>query len=316
MTTHDTEHRIDVDAPAETVYDLIARAESWPAVFTPTVHVEQLERGQGVERIRIWATANGAVKVWTSRRDLDPAALRVRFRQEVSQHPVAAMGGEWIIERRGQAACSVRLLHDYRAVGDTEENARWIAEAVDRNSGSELASLKAAAEFAAERARLTITFDDVVTVDASPADVFAFIDEAGEWARRLPHVASVRLTEETPGLQVLEMDTRTADGATHTTKSVRVCLPAERIVYKQQVLPKLMSVHTGQWRFAATGAGTTVTSTHTVVVVPENIASVLGPDATVEQAKNYIRDALGRNSTATMLAAKEYAESRVAARAS
>ena len=64
----------------------------------PTVHADYAERGETEERIRLWATANGEVKNWTSRRRLDPAALRVEFRQEVSSPPVAAMGGTWIVE--------------------------------------------------------------------------------------------------------------------------------------------------------------------------------------------------------------------------
>ncbi|OLR89590.1 aromatase/cyclase [Actinokineospora bangkokensis] len=312
-TTHETEHRVEVDAPAARVYALIADVANWPVVFPPTVHVEHVERadgGRGTERIRIWATANGAVKAWTSRRELDPAARRVRFRQEVSQSPVAAMGGEWIVEERGEHACLVRLTHDFQAVDDDPGGVAWISAAVDRNSTSELAALRAAAEGGAGAARLTTTFDDVVRVDGAARDVYDFINEADQWSHRLPHVAAVRLTEDTPGLQVLEMDTRTADGATHTTTSTRVCLPTDRIVYKQSKTPALMSVHTGQWRFEEVDGGTVVTSTHTVVLAPGAIAGVLGPEATVDTARDYVRAALGRNSTATMLAAKEYAEGR------
>lgn len=310
-TVHNTEHGVEIGASAETVYGLIADVTRWPTVFPPTVHSEQIERGARDERIRLWATANGAVKTWTSRRELDPDALRVRFRQDVSQHPVAAMGGEWIIARAGASRCVVRLLHDFQAVGDTTENVRWISAAVDRNSTAELASLKAAAENAKGRERLTTTFSDVVHVAGDRADVYDFVNEAGLWSERLPHVARVELTEEVAGLQVLDMDTRTADGSVHTTKSVRVCFPVDAIVYKQLLTPKLLSAHTGRWDFTErAGGGTTVTSTHTIVLIPEAIPSVLGPDATVEQAMKFVRDALGRNSTATMMAAKKYAEER------
>ncbi|MGP4020941.1 aromatase/cyclase [Saccharopolyspora sp. 5N708] len=308
--THHTEHRIEVDAPARAAYDLIADVGNWPVVFPPTVHVEHVEKDETTERIRIWATANDAVKGWTSRRELDPVALRIRFRQEISQPPVAAMGGEWIIEPRSGDRCAVLLTHDYRAVGDDSANADWIAQAVDRNSTAELNSLKAAAEGAAARGGLLLTFDDVVHVAADPAAVYAFINEADQWAQRLPHVASVRMTEESPGLQLLEMDTRTPDGNTHTTKSARICFPHDRIIYKQSRTPALMSVHTGTWRFTETTDGTAVTSTHTVVLVPEAVPGVLGAGADLDDAKDYVRNALGRNSTATMLAAKQHAERR------
>src|SRR4051794_34497189 len=89
----ETEHEITIEAPAEVVYKLIADVGNWPRLFPPTVYVDHVEKLGDDERIRIWATANGEVKTWTSRRSLDPVGLRVDFRQEVSSPPVAAMGG-------------------------------------------------------------------------------------------------------------------------------------------------------------------------------------------------------------------------------
>jgi aromatase len=138
----EVEHEIVVSAPAAAVYRLIAEVENWPFVFPPTIHVDHVERGGREERIRIWATANGEAKSWTSRRTLDPERLRIGFRQEVSAPPVAAMGGAWVVEPVSEAASRVRLLHDYRAVDDDPGGLAWIDEAVDRNSRSELAALK------------------------------------------------------------------------------------------------------------------------------------------------------------------------------
>jgi aromatase len=114
--TREVEHEIEIRAPAEAVYRAIAEVTNWPQLFPPTVHVEYLERGEEQERIQIWATANGEAKTWTSRRVLDPKALRVKFRQEVSQPPVSAMGGTWVIEPISDGESLVRLLHDYRAI--------------------------------------------------------------------------------------------------------------------------------------------------------------------------------------------------------
>jgi aromatase len=94
----EVEHEVTVRAPAATGYRLIADVQNWPRIFPPTVYVDRLESSGRTERIRIWATANGEAKNWTSRRVLDPAALRIEFRQEVSTPPVAAMGGTWLIE--------------------------------------------------------------------------------------------------------------------------------------------------------------------------------------------------------------------------
>lgn len=310
MTVRQVEHEITAQAPAAEVYRLIAEVENWPRIFPPTVHVDHLERGEGEERIRIWATANGEAKSWTSHRTLDPQGLRITFRQEVSTPPVAAMGGTWVIEPLAPSRCRIRLLHDYRATGDDPENLKWIDEAVDRNSRSELAALKASVELATGADGLTLSFEDTVRVAGSAKDVYDFLNEAGLWSERLPHVAAVRLTEDTPGLQTLRMDTRTKDGSSHTTESVRVCFPHHGIAYKQTTLPALMTLHTGYWRLEEDGDGVLATSRHTVVVNTANITTMLGPDAGVPEARAFLRNALGANSRATLGHAKEYAEAR------
>ncbi|MFF7334528.1 aromatase/cyclase [Streptomyces sp. NPDC090306] len=312
----EVEHEITVDAPADDIYRLIAEVENWPRVFPPTIYVDQVERDGATgpevstERIRIWATAHGEPKSWTSRRTLDPRTRRIDFRQELSTPPVAAMGGAWLIEPAGDTASRVRLLHDYRAVDDDPESLRWIDEAVDHNSRSELAALKENLERVHASGELTFSFTDTVAVAGSAKDLYDFVNEADRWPVRLPHVASVTLTEDTPGLQTLAMHTRAKDGSTHVTESYRVCLPHERIAYKQTTLPALMTLHTGVWTFTETGDGATASSQHTVVLAPDNIGRILGPDATVDDARTYVRNALSTNSSATLAHAKAHAEGR------
>lgn len=306
----EVEHEITIAAPAAEVYRLIADVANWPRIFPPTIYVDHLERSGTEELIRIWATANGEPKNWTSRRVLDPDALRITFRQQVSTPPVASMGGTWIIEPQDGTTSRVRLLHDYTAVDDDPASLKWIDEAVDRNSRSELAALKTNVELAAASAELTFSFEDTVEVEGSAKDVYDFVNEAGLWSERLPHVATVRLTEDTPGLQTLEMDTRAKDGSTHTTRSYRVCLEGRKIAYKQTTLPALMNLHTGYWTFTDTGTGCTASSQHTVVLRPENIEKILGPEAGVAEAREYVRTALSTNSRATLGHAKAYAEAR------
>lgn len=307
----EVEHEITIDAPAASVYRLIAEVENWPRIFPPTVFVDHVERSANEERIRIWATANGAAKNWTSRRVLDPAALRIEFRQEVSAPPVAAMGGTWIIEPLAGDGSRVRLLHDYRAIDDDPAGLKWIDEAVDRNSRSELAALKTNVELAVASDDLLLSFADTVRIDGAAKDVYDFINEAHLWKERLPHVARVSLEEETPGLQILEMDTLTKDGSTHTTKSVRVTFPHQRIVYKQITVPALMTLHTGYWLFEEDedgAGGLNATSQHTVVINTANITKILGEDAGVPEAKAFVQNALSTNSRATLSHAKDYAE--------
>ncbi|MGW2958042.1 aromatase/cyclase [Streptomyces sp. NPDC001220] len=306
----EVEHEITVSAPAAEVYRLIADVANWPRIFPPTIYVDHLERSGREELIGIWATANGEAKNWTSRRVLDPDGLRITFRQTVSTPPVASMGGTWIIEPLDDGTARIRLLHDYTAVDDDPAGLAWIDEAVDRNSRSELAALKTNVELATASEELTFSFEDTVEVDGSAKDLYDFVNEADRWSERLPHVATVRLTEDTPGLQTLEMDTRAKDGSTHTTKSYRVCLDGRKIAYKQTTLPALMNLHTGHWTFRETDAGTFASSQHTVVLRPENIEKILGPDAGVAEARAYVQGALSTNSRATLNHAKAYAEAR------
>ncbi|WP_329366374.1 aromatase/cyclase [Streptomyces sp. NBC_01483] len=310
MTTREVEHEITIAAPAPAVYRLLAEVTNWPRIFPPTIHVDRVEHDGSQERIRIWATANGEAKNWTSRRELDPEALRITFRQEVTAPPVAAMGGTWIIEPLGENESRVRLLHDYRAVDDDPHDLLWIDQAVDRNSRSELAALKKNVEFAHAAEELTFSFEDTVYVDGSAKDVYAFINEANLWSERLPHVATVRLEEDTVGLQTLEMDTRAKDGSVHTTKSYRVTFPHQHIAYKQVTLPALMTLHTGHWTFTDTDQGVAATSQHTVTLNTDNITRVLGDTATVADARAYVHTALSTNSRATLTHAKAFAENR------
>jgi len=311
-TTREVEHVIEVAAPAESVYRLIEDVANWPNLFPPTVHVEHVERDRNAERIRIWAMANGEPKTWVSRRTLTPDGLRVEFAQEVSSPPVAAMGGSWTIEPTGEGTCRVRLGHRYRAIDDDPGGLAWLDQAVDRNSRSELAALKNGAELAGDAGSgLLGSFEDTVQVGGSAEHVYDFLNEARRWKDRLPHVARVVLREDSPGLQVLEMDTRTKDGSAHSTESVRVCIPHRQISYKQTTLPALLSLHTGAWIITPDGAGgVLVTSRHTVVINTDNLAKVLGDDATVPDAQAFVRAALSGNSLVTLRHAKEYAEAR------
>jgi len=263
-----------------------------------------------VERLRIWATADGRLNNWISSRVLDPDFMWIDFRQEVSPPPVASMRGSWVIEPVSETESRIWLLHHYRAVNDDPVDLARIDQAVDSNSRTELAALKAYVERLTASADLTFSFEDSVQINGSATDVFTFINEAGRWVERLPHVAAVRLEEGTPGLQTLEMDTRAKDGSTHTTKSYRVCLPPHKIAYKQVTLPPVMSLHTGYWSFQDNPTGVLASSQHTVVLNPDNIVRFLAEDAGITTTKELVQSSLSANSRATLGHAKTYAEGR------
>jgi aromatase/bifunctional cyclase/aromatase len=276
---HRTTHEIEIEAPADLVYGIIADATAWPLHFAPTIHVERTDLGGGAERLRIWATANQEVRNWTSRRELDPAERRVTFRQEVSTAPVAAMGGEWQVTDLGAGRTGLVLLHDFDAVGDTAENVDWDTRATDRNSHAELGNIKNLAENWAHQRELVFSFEDSVLVQGDAAEVYDFLYDAKRWQERLPHVGRIDLREDVANIQSMTMLTVIKDGSTHSTESVRVCFPdSHRIVYKQLVPPSLMAAHLGEWTFVGTPEGVLATSRHTVTINEANIAKVLGPE--------------------------------------
>src|SRR6187399_2251470 len=189
ISSTEVEHEIVVAAPAEAIYDLIASPESWPRIFPPTIYVERLERsGNSEEHLHIWATANGQVRDWTSRRVLSPDERRIDFRQAVSPAPIAAMGGSWIVEPLDDGRSRLRLSHDFRVIDDVPADLARISEAVDTNSRSELTALKQNLERATEAADLTFSFEEGVHIDGAPQDVYDFINEADQWPERHPHV--------------------------------------------------------------------------------------------------------------------------------
>ncbi|MFF4083776.1 aromatase/cyclase [Streptomyces sp. NPDC001777] len=309
---HRTTHSVEVAAPAGVVYGMISNAVQWPLFFPPNVHVERLEFDGRDERLRMWAVANGQVRSWLSRRVQDPEARRIDFRQQHPQAPVETMNGSWTVQERSGGTSLLTLLHDFTVIDDRPEDVSWTERAVDTNSTAELTQLKRLAERWTRLDELVLSFEDAVRVKGPAELVYDFLYRVGDWPELVPHVARLDLTEDAPGVQVMAMDTRTADGATHTTESVRICFPhAGRIVYKQTRTPALMEAHTGEWSVLPDESGVTVISQHNVVLREEAVERVLGEGADLARARRYVREALGRNSTATLNLAKRHAESAI-----
>jgi aromatase len=311
MTITHVEHTIDVAAPADTVARIIGDVSSWPLYFPPTVHAERLQAwqeqdGGTEETIQIWALANGDLRTWTSRRRLSADGRRIDFRQVHSPAPVATMGGTWQLEDTDDGGCRVRLDHHYSAIDDDVEALHLIERAVDTNSRAELAALKASAE-RVEQDGVLFTFEDTDLMDGALSQAYAFLRDADLWPHRLPHVARLDLTETPPGLQVMEMDTRSPDGSVHTTRSGRVCFDDQRIVYKQTTLPKGLAAHVGQWTFEELPTGRiSVSSRHSVIIDIDALATLPRPPADLADARAAVRHALGSNSRATLAAAREH----------
>lgn len=307
-------HTIRIGAGAGEVFGRLVDVSRWSEMFEPTIHGTELSRRDGVQTIQLWATANGEPKTWVSERVLDEAGRSIRFAQSVPAPPVAEMSGTWSVTPEPAGGCTVELVHTYRAVDDAPESLEWIATAVETNSTKELAALKTACEAAGDDDAAPFSFADSVDTEADPRLIFDFLDRGGEWADRLDHVAEAEQREYPGGLQFLRMSTRTPDHSTHVTESFRVSQAPAVLLYKQTTLPALLSLHTGRWSITPYGEKWRVTSAHTVAIRGQAVKAVLGPDATVADARALARRNLGDNSRKTLEAAARWATDAAARR--
>jgi aromatase len=276
-----TARTADCAAPASLLYELVADPTWWPVLFASTLDVRALDRSGGAERFEVCELVDGGVQRSVLRREADPARMAVAFLPEGGA-PLA----ERVWELRPRGAGSRIVLH---RPDDADGTAAAELEALRRLGGS-----------GHPVDDLVFSFADRVALPVGVGEAYGFVFRSDRWPEVLPHVSRVALAEPQPGVQDMEMDTVTRDGHTHTTRSVRLCRPAERIAYKQLVPPALLLGHSGVWEFAEVGDGTVVTSRHSVAINPAAVAAVLGPDRTPTDARIYLRDVLGANSRATL----------------
>jgi aromatase len=313
---HYTEHDIEITAGHDRVYGLIAEVTRWPLLFPPCVHVEIIDCGPGTDRFRIWAVAGETVRSWTSRRRLDETARRIDFDQENSKPPLAAMGGHWRIE-----SSRLVLAHHWALRDPTPEIERWVTGALDRNSDSEIAAVKNWAERVTGLDELAFGSTEEVAIAAPAPLVYDFLHRSDLWPDRLPHVSDVALESTSASdltgdveVQTMVMETKAPDETVHTTHSVRLCFPHERIVYKQTTVPRPLLAHSGDWTLIPEPGGVRVLARHHFILDPEAIAEFFGAGTSLADAGTKVREALGRNSLLTLEQARKHVESTVETR--
>ncbi|MDG9720160.1 aromatase/cyclase [Streptomyces sp. DH24] len=303
--------KIKVAAPAGVVYALIADASKWPLYFSPNVHVERLEFDGERERLRMWCIMDGPLKSWTTWRHLDPVERRVEFRQELPVSSLHAPGGVLSVREEGPHDTELRLRYDFSVTDDLPDDVTWGERGADRYSRTQLADLKHFAEQWTRLDELMLSFEDSIRIKGPAELAYDFLYRAADWPELVPHVTRVGLTEDTPGVQRMTMQTLNEYGA-HSTESVRICFPhAGRIVWKQTATPELLAAHTGEWSVVPDETGVTVAARQNVVLREDHITAVLGEHAGLTDARRYAREALGNHCLALLSLAKLHAESAV-----
>ncbi|MDO0926688.1 aromatase/cyclase [Streptomyces sp. TG1A-8] len=314
--SHVVERSTAVRAPADAVYELVVDVERWPQLIRSVAHVERTVHGAESDEVRVWAVrGHDRAAAWTSYRTLDRAARTVAFRNDPPTGPTRSSEGEWLVRETAGGTSELVSRHTFvLADGVPEQAAAEVAARIAEHAAGQLEELAYAAEHREELAALTISFEDPLFIGGTAEDSYALLYRAREWPDRFPHVTRIDMTEDERGIQFFDMDTLTPDGRAHTTRSVRVCMPHHKIVYKQISLAPLLTAHTGHWLFTETPEGIVASARHTATINPDAL-DLLFPGATVQDARAYLRKALSANSVSNLRFAKEYAEERAERRA-
>ncbi|MEU0009500.1 SRPBCC family protein [Streptomyces sp. NPDC006314] len=291
---HRVVSEVTTSAPAGVLYGLIADATQWPLYFRPCVHVERLAFDGAHERLRTWAMTEGQVSSWVSSRDLDVSRRRVTFRQDLTDAPVASMNGMWEVRPLGDR-CQVVLEYQFTVDGDAPAEVAWTERVTRVNGEAQLDQLVWVAERWPRLDELELVTENTVRFEGSADAAFDFLYRAEGWTAGLPQVRGVRLVESKPGVQVMTVDGLADDGGAQHTESVRICFPgAGRLVHKETITSALLSAHTGEWSVEPDESGVNLTARHHVLLREDAIVGVLGRNATVAQARQHVRDELGR----------------------
>ncbi|WP_328609280.1 aromatase/cyclase [Amycolatopsis sp. NBC_00345] len=309
-TKHTTEEKLLIHAPIDVVRELVLDVESWPQLHPAAIHAEYLERTAESELIQHWSLVDDhTVRTWRARRWSEDDGARIVFRHEPVAAPFAMMGGGFTFEPREDDSTLVHMHHEFALLKEDDALAAGRLEAMSRGSGVYLETLRYAAENREELSQSIISFVDPLFIAGAIEDAYQYLYEADKWPERIPHVKALTLEEPAPGIQFFDMDTVSGDGAAHTTRSVRICLPHHKIVYKQIKTPPMLAAHTGHWEFVRTPEGVESRARHTATIIPDR-THLLGEGTTVQGARNYLRRVLGTNSLGNLRLAKEYAETR------
>lgn len=309
MSEHVVTHRVAIGAEPEAVLRLVSEAQGWPHVLETPVHVDLLLKDDDEQLLRVWTVDDGRISDFTTRHRRYPDPPRIAFQRIVSQPPVAALAGEWTVTPDDSGGCVAVLTHRFEAIADDPAAVVRIEAAIERCARRELGALKRAAELGSARSALLLTFQDAEMIRGPASAVFDFFRRADLWPARMSHVRRAQLTEEPGGVQYLELETRDENGRVHTGASIRICFPDRLlIVAKQLRLPPIMAVHTGHWQFEEADGVVFGRCWQTVTLDPAGVRAVLGEQATLADAREEVRRALGADSVTTLRRAKEFLE--------
>ncbi|TCO62046.1 aromatase/cyclase [Actinocrispum wychmicini] len=300
----ETVHTAVVAASASKVYDLVADISQAVRFFGNVVHTALLESTRDGDRVRRWIVDGDTIRVSEVARELDPAAGRIGFRHETPPPGLAAVSGEWSFKASSDDRTEVRLRHEFTPAGEPPGAQQMLSDGAER----QLAQLVKVAEQRQQLIDLEVFYEAQLLIDGDLDDVFDYFYRTDRWPETIPHCLSVDTREDQTGLQIVEMQVRVPSGAVHTTKQARVCLPGDRIVWRQMGgLPPLDQALYGYTSFTQTNDGVLARAGQTELLKPEAVAK-RGWD--VQQAKDHVAEVRGERNLGALRSAQEFLNRR------
>ncbi|MEV7401227.1 SRPBCC family protein [Streptomyces sp. NPDC091267] len=169
---HRTRAAIDVDAPAESVHRALTDVAGWPVLYPWIAHTEVVAQEGLDDTVKFWAVRpgpEGGLRIWTSTRTVDPAALRMEFTQQGSVGPISELGGTWDFVPLPGGGCRVESGHWFTTAADPADTAGEL----DRHGGLQMRTLKAQTEHPTALTSDVVRVQDSTVAEGTVAQVHA-----------------------------------------------------------------------------------------------------------------------------------------------
>ncbi len=314
-------HSVICNAAAARVYALIRRSRDWPQVLEPCEAVTVLEEGEDFEHVEISARVNGELMTWRSRRRILPEVFGVEATIDEPMKLVEAMRTNWrVVELNAEQSVAI-LEHEYdlssdvtgqvAGVGTTEEAARFIESAIDRNSATELGNIKAAAERTEDASGGRDFHLRHSVVCAAPADtVYGLIRSTETWPRIFDACLSAApvSTDETGELVRIEA-LQNGQRVSWDTRR-RYFDEIRRVDYHLPVPMPFLESMWGQWRVVPLGADRCLLTVDRHWRMLPDVTGIREGVDTVAQAAAFVSAFVDRNAEAEMQSIKAFVEDK------
>lgn len=309
-------HSLEVESTLDEAFRICAEIERWPKIFPPCQKVDIINQDEHWQLFEITALADKKTMTWQSERHLDYNSHTIYARQVKPSVLVKSMQCAWrFYPLRDGILISlehrIKIKDDVQGLMEniySKEDARaFMEKVIHENSELELWSIKKILECGNSKGRYQLDFQEELLINSKHMPIYSLLRDAKKWPDILPHCRHVDVIYDDGKNQefIMAVDVR---GKEEKIRSIRRCLDSSSIQYFQPAPPPVLRQHTGEWMLKPEKSGTRVVSKHSIQLNPEMITAVLG-DMSVDDALDYVKNAINKNSMTTLQSIDEYLRS-------